>query len=103
MKCEVRPLTGTDPVRIAAVFELAGQGKPAAQFETYLAEQERGDRAVLVAEMDDEVVGYVTVVWESGYVPDARGLTSGGRHVVWGESVKVDDDLVLYLTRRLRG
>jgi GNAT superfamily N-acetyltransferase len=37
-----------------------------------------------------------------GYVPDARGLTSHGRHVAWGDTVKVDDDLVLYFTKALR-
>jgi RimJ/RimL family protein N-acetyltransferase len=37
-----------------------------------------------------------------GYVPDARGLTSHGRHVTWGDTVKVDDDLVLYFTKTLR-
>ena len=37
-----------------------------------------------------------------GYVPDAHGLTSHGRHVRWGDTVKVDDDLVLYFTKSLR-
>lgn len=36
-----------------------------------------------------------------GYVPDARGLTSHHRHVAWGDTVKVDDDLVLYFTKLL--
>jgi GNAT superfamily N-acetyltransferase len=38
---------------------------------------------------------------QRGYVPDGRGLTSHGRHVRWGETVTVDDDLVLYFTKRL--
>lgn len=37
-----------------------------------------------------------------GYVPDARGLTHSGRNLQWGETVKVDDGLVLMLTKRLR-
>jgi GNAT superfamily N-acetyltransferase len=37
-----------------------------------------------------------------GYVPDARGLTTHHRVVSWGETVRVDDDLVLYFTRTLR-
>ena len=37
-----------------------------------------------------------------GYIPDGRGLTSHNHHVAWGETVPVDDDLVLYFTRRLR-
>jgi GNAT superfamily N-acetyltransferase len=34
-----------------------------------------------------------------GYVPDARGVTSHGVPVKWGDTVRVDDDLVLYLTK----
>lgn len=34
-----------------------------------------------------------------GYVPDARGLMSHGRRVDWGDDVKADDDLVLYLEK----
>lgn len=37
-----------------------------------------------------------------GYIPDGLGLTTNHRHVQWGETVTVDDDLVLYFTRRLR-
>jgi GNAT superfamily N-acetyltransferase len=37
-----------------------------------------------------------------GYVPDGRGLATHHRTVRYGESVPVDDDLVLYFTRTLR-
>ena len=36
-----------------------------------------------------------------GYVPDGRGITSHGRRVTWGDTVIVDDDMVLYLTKTL--
>jgi ribosomal protein S18 acetylase RimI-like enzyme len=36
-----------------------------------------------------------------GYVPDARGITSHGRRVNWGDDAKIDDDLVLWLTKTL--
>jgi hypothetical protein len=36
-----------------------------------------------------------------GYVPDACGITSHGRRVNWGDAVKIDDDLVLWLTKPL--
>jgi len=36
-----------------------------------------------------------------GYVPDANGGISHGTRVKWGDSVTVDDDLVLYLTKTL--
>ena len=37
-----------------------------------------------------------------GYVPDGRGLMTHERPVAFGESVRVDDDLVLYFTKPLR-
>lgn len=38
-----------------------------------------------------------------GYIPDGRGLSVRGKPVRHGDTVTVDDDLVLYLTKRLRG
>ena len=37
------------------------------------------------------------------YVPDGRGLASEGHPVLCGDTVTVDDELVLYLTRELTG
>jgi GNAT superfamily N-acetyltransferase len=37
-----------------------------------------------------------------GYVPDGRGLTSHGQAVRWGETVTVNDALVLCFTKALR-
>ena len=37
-----------------------------------------------------------------GYVPDGNGLSSRGRQPEYGETVTVDDNLCLYLTKRLR-
>ena len=37
-----------------------------------------------------------------GYIPDGRGLMTHERPVVVGESVRVDDDLVLYFTKHLK-
>jgi GNAT superfamily N-acetyltransferase len=34
-----------------------------------------------------------------GYVPDGLGITAHGRRLTWGDEAKVDDDLVLWLTR----
>jgi GNAT superfamily N-acetyltransferase len=36
-----------------------------------------------------------------GYIPDGRGLHSRGQPVQYGQSVPVDDDLVLFLTKTL--
>ena len=38
-----------------------------------------------------------------GYVPDGRGASHRGRFVLGGELVVADDDLVIYLTKRLLG
>lgn len=37
-----------------------------------------------------------------GYVPDGRGVTSHGRYILYGDVIVVDDDLVLYFTKRLQ-
>jgi len=37
--------------------------------ESYLTEQVRGDRVVLVAYSDKHFAGYVTIKWQSGYPP----------------------------------
>ena len=137
------------------------------RYAAYLDEHTRGERRVLVAELDGSIVGYLTIVWTSpyppfaaagipeikdlnvvppcrrrgiatalldaaeaeiatragvagigvgmdpdygpaqvlyvrrGYVPDGRGLTWSNAHVRWGDQVRVDDGLVLYLTRWL--
>ena len=164
----IRPLQGRDIPGIVAAVAALGWHEPAAQYERYLAEQERGERVVLVALVAGTFVGYLTIVWRSsydpfqadgipeivdfnvlpgqrrrgtgtrlmaeaerhvaerspvigigvgmdgdygaaqrlyvkrGYIPDGRGLTSHGRHVTWGQTVTVDDALVLYFTRELR-
>jgi GNAT superfamily N-acetyltransferase len=36
-----------------------------------------------------------------GYVPDGRGITAHGRRLEWGDEAKIDDDLVLWLTKAL--
>ena len=36
-----------------------------------------------------------------GYVPDGRGMVSGNKFVCHGDTVRVDDSLVLYLTKNL--
>lgn len=166
---DIRLLTAPDIQPIAAAFAKLGWDKPASQYEKYLSEQESGARVVLVAFLNGEFAGYVTLVWRShypafreqnipeivdfnvlpkfrrqgigtrlldeaerrvaeasplvglgvgmtadygaaqrmyvkrGYIPDGRGLFSGGVPVVYGQPVQVDDDLVLYFTKNLQG
>jgi GNAT superfamily N-acetyltransferase len=164
----IQPLEPANVQLIADAFAEIGWNKPASQHERYLAEQQRGERLVLVAWADGHFAGYLTIVWDSGYppfraagipeivdfnvlpryrrrgiggrlmdeaerliaersreagigvgmysnygaaqrlyvkrgyVPDGRGLSTGDRYVVPGETVRVDDGLVLHFTKRLR-
>ncbi len=38
---------------------------------------------------------------EHGYIPDGNGMTYKYEHVEWGNKAAVDDDLVLWLTKKL--
>jgi GNAT superfamily N-acetyltransferase len=163
----IRPLEGGDIPPIAAAFAQLGWNKPASQYEKYLSEQHAGSRVVLVAWLNGEFAGYVTVVWRShypafaisnipeivdfnvlprfrrqgigsrlmaaaerrvaavslvvgmgvgltadygpaqrmylkrGYISDGRGAFLGSAPLVYGQSVAVDDNLVLYFTKKL--
>lgn len=163
----IRPLEQRDLQSIAAAFAELGWDKPASQYEKYLSEQETGARVVLVAFLNGEFAGYVTVCWRShypafaisnipeivdfnvlpkfrrqgigaklmdeaerrvtkvspvvglgvgmtadygsaqrmyvkrGYIPDGCGLFSRCEPVQYGKTVPVDDDLVLYFTKKV--
>jgi len=66
---QIRLLTAEDIQVIADAFTAIGWNKPASQYERYLAEQEAGDRIVLVATVHGRFTGYVTIVWQSHYPP----------------------------------
>ncbi|MET7277155.1 GNAT family N-acetyltransferase [Kribbella sp. NPDC005582] len=66
---DIRPLQPEDPPVIGAAFDEIGWNKPVSQYERYLQEQRDGTRDVLVAWVDGEFAGYVTVRWESPYEP----------------------------------
>ena len=59
-------MTESDTAAVARVFER--WHKTARQYEDYYAQQRRGERAVLVARLAGEVVGYATLQTTSGYV-----------------------------------
>lgn len=65
----IRLLETVDIEPIAAAFTALGWDKPASQYERYLAQQNSGDRVVLVALVDGHFAGYVTIVWQSHYPP----------------------------------
>lgn len=67
MNLQIRLLEARDIPSIAEAFGALGWDKPASQYEGYLAEQEAGERPVLVAFLDGEFAGYLTVKWRSHY------------------------------------
>ena len=69
MNITIRLLEARDIQLIASSFADIGWNKPASQYERYLAEQDRGERVVLVAYSGEDFTGYVTVKWQSGYPP----------------------------------
>jgi GNAT superfamily N-acetyltransferase len=64
---EIRALNDGDPETMSAAFKGIGAGKPVAQYRRYLAEQLAGTRACLVATLDRQFAGYVTVNWAPTY------------------------------------
>ena len=65
----IRLLEQGDIAPIARAFAKLGWNKPASQYKRYLAEQENGQRTVLVALSDNRFAGYVTIRWKSEYSP----------------------------------
>jgi ribosomal protein S18 acetylase RimI-like enzyme len=63
----IRRLTEPDPQTIASAFAQIGWGKPIAQYRNYLAEQSAGTRVCLVAAVDEQFAGYITVNWAPTY------------------------------------
>lgn len=63
----IRPLNEQDPVAIAAAFVQMGWNKPEEQYWQYLDEQSVGARTCLVAIVEGQFGGYVTVNWRPSY------------------------------------
>ena len=70
MQVILRELTDVDCPLISSGFLAQGwTTKPVSQYEGYLREQVDGVRSVIVALVDSELAGYITVVWMSDYPP----------------------------------
>ncbi len=52
---------------IQTIASSMGGGHTPSLYERYLAEQEKGERLVLVAFTDEDFAGYVTIHWQSDY------------------------------------
>jgi GNAT superfamily N-acetyltransferase len=63
----IRSLDDTDPLIISTAFESIGWVKPITTYQRYLSEQAAGARSCLVATLDAQFAGYVTVNWIPTY------------------------------------
>ena len=57
----IRQADERDIDSIISQFIAQGDDKPREVWENYIREQEKGERIVVVAEIDDEIAGYVTL------------------------------------------
>jgi GNAT superfamily N-acetyltransferase len=69
MQIQIRELESHDAEMISSAFQEIGWDKPTEQYLRYFSEQEDKKRLVLVALVDHNFAGYVTVVWQSDYPP----------------------------------
>jgi GNAT superfamily N-acetyltransferase len=69
MDVQIRLLRAQDISGMVNAFRAIGWKKTAKQYEQYLAEQQKGSRIVLVAFTDETFCGYITVNWQSSYLP----------------------------------
>lgn len=62
MKYKLRYIQRDDAEKLEYAFARQGWHKPLSQFITYFAEQQRGKRKVFVAELEGDILGYVTLM-----------------------------------------
>jgi len=104
--------SGYPPFREAAIPEIA-------DFNVLIRCQRRGIGTALIAEAERQIgerseaagigvclhadYGAAQILYvRRGYVPDGRGVWQAGRHLKYGHSAVVNDDLALYLTKRVQ-
>lgn len=54
---------------ISAAFQNQGWNKPVTQYESYVRLVESGERDVVLATVNEEFAGYLTIQWSSTYQP----------------------------------
>lgn len=65
----LREIRESDCEKISQAFQQQGWGKPVAQFRKYLAYQEKGERDIIIAELNGAFAGFLTINWKSEYKP----------------------------------
>jgi ribosomal protein S18 acetylase RimI-like enzyme len=167
MDIKIRSMDKNDVRIISDNFKLQGWNKPIETYQRYFSEQENGEREILIAEIDSNFAGYITIKWKSnysfflennipeimdfnvlikyrrmgignklidtaediikdksnlagigvglysdygaahilyvrrGYIPDGKGIYKNNSLIKYGESVIIDDDVVLYFIKKL--
>lgn len=65
----LRSLLPTDPPLISAAFTAQGWDKPVSLYNRYLKLQTSGARDIIIATVNEQFAGYLTIMWTSGYPP----------------------------------
>ncbi len=68
-KLKLREIRVEDCQVISDGFTQQGWEKPVSQYLKYFEYQENGERDVIIAELDGEIAGYLTIKWQAGYLP----------------------------------
>ena len=68
-KLQLREMQENDCEVISESFKKQGWNKPKSQYEGYLKYQQDGKRDIIIAELERNFVGYLTINWQSGYFP----------------------------------
>jgi len=66
---DLRAIRETDCEVISEAFRKQGWDKPVSQYKKYFELQKRGERDVIIAEVNEEFAGYLTIRWQSDYLP----------------------------------
>ena len=66
---KLREIRNEDCQLISEAFQEQGWDKPISQYEQYYKLQEKGERDVIIAEVNNEFAGYLTIKWTSHYDP----------------------------------
>lgn len=65
----LREIRKTDCHQISESFAKQGWDKPISQYEEYLELQNKAERDVIIAEINQEFAGYLIIRWTSDYLP----------------------------------
>lgn len=164
---ELRAIQKEDCYMISEAFQEQGWNKPVEQYKRYFEYQVAGTRDIIIAESAGEFAGYLTIQWQSsylpfrekdipevvdfnvlkkfqrkgigtvlmneaerriqqksnyagigfgmykdygaaqilyikrGYIPDGNGLVKDYKSIPYGQTITVDDSIVLYLVKKL--